>query len=238
MDNFQIETAQNVTITQNVAGILDRILALIVDYLIIAVYLFVIIFILIQTEWIDSGVFLFYMTVGLPVMLYHLLWETFWNGQTPGKAALKIRVVKLDGSRPAFSNYLLRWLLRVVDISISFGAVALVTILFNGKGQRLGDIAATTTVISEKTLTPLRSFRTDEIPDDYVPKYPQVIVFKDKDIQSIKTIYFQARAQGNHHIILKLSDRVAKIMDIKFDEKPVEFIQKVLRDYTFYTQQL
>lgn len=237
MDNFQIETAQNVTISQNVAGVTDRILAFIVDNLIIAAYLFLVIFIFSQMDVLGDAAFLYYFTIGLPLLLYHLLWETFWNGQSPGKAALKLRVVKLDGSRPAFSNYLLRWLLRIVDIALGFGSVAIITILFNGKGQRLGDIAATTTVISEKSTAGMQSIVIHQLPDNYVPKYPQVMVFKDQDIQSMKTIYRNALAYGSHHIIIKLSAKAAQLMEVSFDEKPIDFIKRVIDDYTFYTQQ-
>jgi uncharacterized RDD family membrane protein YckC len=237
MDNFQIETAQNVTISQNVASVMDRILAFIIDNLIIGAYLFIVIFILAHTNITGGSEFLYYVTIGLPLFLYHLLWETFWNGQSPGKAVMKIRVVKLDGSRPAFSNYLLRWLLRVVDIALSFGSVAIVTMLFNGKGQRLGDMAATTTVISEKTTTGIQSIRIINLPDDYSPKYPQVMNFKDDEIQTIKSIYYNAKAFGNHHIIIRLSVKVSKVMEVDYDEKPIDFINRVINDYTYYTQQ-
>lgn len=237
MDNFQIETAQNVTISQNVASVIERILAFILDALIIGAYIFIVIFILTHTDYAGDDELLFYFTIGLPLFLYHLLWETFWNGQSPGKAALKIRVVKLDGSRPAFSNYLLRWILRTVDIALSFGSVAIVTMLFNGKGQRLGDIAATTAVISEKPTTAIQSIRIINLPDDYTPKYPQVMVFKDDEIQTMKSIYFNAKAYGNHHIIIRLAIKVSRVMEVDFDENPIDFISRVINDYTFYTQQ-
>jgi len=237
MDNFQIETAQNVTISQNVAGVLDRILAFIVDNLIMAAYLFIVLFIFSKTNIPGDAQFVYYFTIGLPLFLYHLLWETFWNGQSPGKAALKIRVVKLDGSKPAFSNFLLRWLLRTVDITISFGSVAVVSILFNGKGQRLGDVAATTTVISEKLTTSINTISINQLPEDYIPKYPQVTVFKDDEIQSMKSIYRNALSSGNHHIILKLAAKVSGIMEVSYDEKPIDFIKRTIDDYTFYTQQ-
>ena len=151
MDKFQIETAQNVNIIQNVAGVGERILAYLIDSAIIVIYVILIVVLVSWMEITDDGFnFLLFMTFGLPVFLYHLIWETFWNGRSPGKSAMKLRVVKLDGSKPAFSNYFLRWLIRLIDISFTSGAVAVVTILLNGRGQRLGDLAATTTVITEK----------------------------------------------------------------------------------------
>lgn len=236
MDNFQIETAQNVTISQNVAGIGERILAYIIDSVLIIIYLFIVIYLFSIVEIADDAYFLIIMAVGLPLLLYHLLWETFWNGQSPGKAVMNLRVVMLDGSKPAFSNFLLRWLMRLVDISLTSGGVAVVTILLNGKGQRLGDMAATTTVISEKKAVSIASLKMVEFPDDYKPKYQQVTVFKDKDIQTIKSVYYRAKAYNNDHLLLRLSERVSKVMEVAFDEKPIDFIERIITDYTYLTQ--
>src|SRR5690606_7026060 len=146
----------------------------------------------------------YYLIIGLPVFLYYLVWETFNKGQTPGKAALHIRVVRLDGSRPGFSQYIIRWLLRLVDISISSGGVAVVTILLNGKGQRLGDMAAGTTVITEKKKVQLSQTLQVDIPADYIPTYPQVTILKDKDVQQIKKLYKQAKINRNSDILNSL----------------------------------
>jgi uncharacterized RDD family membrane protein YckC len=238
MDNFQIETAQNVNIVQNVAGVGDRILAYLVDLLIIIIYVVVVTVILSWSELDSDLSFLVLMTLGLPIFLYHLLWEMFWNGQSPGKAVLKIRVVKLDGSKPAFSNYLLRWLLRIIDVSITSGALALVTILMNGRGQRLGDMAATTTVISEKKTISFSQTILTEIPEDYTPMYPQVTVFTDGEMQTIKNVFTDAKYNGNHNVILKLSKKVSNVMEINYEGTPIQFIDKVIKDYNYYTQNM
>ena len=236
MDNFQIETAQNIRIEQNVAGIGERILAFLVDLSIIIIY--IVIASLIMAGLNDSGSEMtYYFVLGLPSFLYYLLWETFWDGKTPGKALLQIRVVKKDGSRPAFSNYLVRWLLRIIDISITSGGVAVVTILLNGKGQRLGDIAAGTTVISEKKKVGLHNTLSVDLPENYQPKYPQVTILSDSDIQEIKNLYQQARREGQHHIILSLSQKISELMDVRVEERPIEFIQRVINDYNYYTMQ-
>ncbi|MFT5077973.1 MAG: putative RDD family membrane protein YckC [Planctomycetota bacterium] len=238
MDKFQIETAQNVNIVQNVAGVGDRILAYLIDAAIMLVYYLIVFLMFIGTidSLGDSATFLIFMVILLPVLVYHLLFEMFWDGKSPGKAVLKMRVVKLDGSKPAFSNFLLRWLIRVIDISLVSGAVALVTILLNGKGQRLGDIAANTTVISEKTHVAFSQTILTDIPQGYVSKYPQVTVFSDVEMQKIKQIYTENKFKGNHNIILRLSHRVAKVMEVEMDEMPIAFIDKVIKDYNYFTQ--
>ena len=237
MDNFQIETAQNIGIQQNSASIGDRILAFLVDLFIIIIYTILSMLLLAGLEADRFGEMVYYVVIGLPVFLYYLLFETFWGGKTPGKAALKIRVVKLDGSRPAFSNYLIRWLLRIIDISIGSGSIAVVTILLNGKGQRLGDMAAKTTVISEKRKVSLANTLAVEIPEGYVPKYPQVTVLKDRDVQDIKEIYRTARVKGRHDVVIALTEKTASVLGVKFEEKPMAFIKQVIEDYNYFTQQ-
>lgn len=238
MDNFQIETAQNVNISQNVAGIGDRILAYLIDSAIIFSYFIVIIILLGMMDPDEDVIFIILMTFGLPVLLYHLLWEMFWNGRSPGKAIMKLRVVKLDGSKPTFSNYLLRWLLRSIDVSLTSGALAIVTILMNGRGQRIGDLAATTTVISEKSNVNFSQTVLVDIPENYQAQYPQVTVFTDLEMQTIKNLFTDAKRNNNHNIILKLSEKVAKLMDVTFEERPIVFIEKIIKDYNFYTQNM
>jgi uncharacterized RDD family membrane protein YckC len=237
MDKFQIETAQNIGIHQNVAGIGDRILAFLLDILIIVGYAILASFAIAGLGMETGEQWVYYLIIGLPVFLYYLLWEIFNNGRTPGKAALEIRVVKLDGSRPRFSQYLIRWLLRLIDISFSSGSIAVVTILLNGKGQRLGDLAAGTTVITEKKQLNLSQTLLVDIPDNYVPHYPQVTLLKDRDIQNIKSVYQKAKIQRNHRVIISLSEKISKILEVHPEERPEEFVQNVLRDYSFYTQQ-
>ncbi|WP_103070043.1 RDD family protein [Aquimarina sediminis] len=238
MDNFQIETAQNVSIQQNASGIGERILAYLIDLLIIIAYFIVILFIIGVLD-IDMGdQWAFWLILSLPSFLYFLMWETFWDGKTPGKATMKLKVVRLDGSRPAFSNYLIRWLLRLLDISLAFGGIAVVAILLNGRGQRLGDMAAGTTVISERQRVRFNQTILVDIPDDYVAVYPQVTVFSDEEMRKIKTIYTEARRHADHNIILELSKKVSSLMDVVPQEKPLQFVDRVIADYNYYTQKL
>ena len=237
MDNFQIETAQNIGIQQNSASIGDRVLAFLIDFFIMIIYSIISALLLAGFEADRFGEMVYYMVIGLPIFLYYLLFETFWDGKTPGKSAMKIKVVKLDGSRPAFVNYLIRWLLRIIDISLGSGSIAVVTILLNGKGQRLGDMAAKTTVISERRKVSLANTLAVEIPEDYVPKYPQVTILKDRDVQEVKEIYRNARIKGNHKVIIVLAEKLSSLLGVKFDEKPMVFVKRVIEDYNYFTQQ-
>lgn len=236
MDNFQIETAQNITITQNAAGVGERILAYLIDGLIMLSYILIISFIISGMQLSGGEEWVFMLVIGLPLFLYFLLWESLWNGQTPGKATLRLRVVKLDGSRPAFSNYVIRWLLRMIDITLSSGSVAVVTILLNGRGQRLGDMAAATTVISERPRVGFHQTLLVDLPEDYSPTYPQVTVLSDRDVQDIKNLYQDSIKNSNYNVIRSLSLKVSQLLEVTPEQKPTDFIKTVIRDYNYYTQ--
>jgi uncharacterized RDD family membrane protein YckC len=238
MDNFQIETAQNVSIQQNVANVGTRIGAYLIDGLIIVGYYFIVILIMNALDLpMSMDLWVVYLLLGLPVFFYSLLFEVLMNGQTPGKYVNKIRVVKIDGSEPSFGSYVLRWMLRLIDLSLASGSVALLTILLNGKGQRLGDIAAGTTVITEKKRITIEDTLIADIPLNYIPTYPQVTMLSDTDIQTIKELYRSAKRKGNHGIIVKLHNKIIGITDIKTELKPIEFVDIIIKDYNYYTQQ-
>lgn len=237
MDNFQIETAQNIGIQQKVAGLGERILAFLVDTFLLIAYGIVSSLAIAGLGMEGGDLWVYYLIIGLPIFLYYLLFESFNNGKTPGKAALNIRVVKLDGSRPRFSQFLVRWLLRLIDITLASGSIAVVTILLNGKGQRLGDMAAGTTVISEKKQLGLSQTLMVDLPENYIPKYPQVALLKDKDIQNIKSLYQNARRDGNHKVILSLSKKISELLEVEPQEPPFDFVKTIIRDFNYYTQQ-
>ena len=238
MEQFQIETAQNITINQHTAHLGDRMLAYMIDSFIILAYTIIMIMALLSLD-IDFGdMWALYMLVSLPAFLYYVLLETFMNGQTVGKTVMKIRVVKLDGSKPGFSSYFVRWILRIIDVVLTSGGVAVLTILIRGNGQRVGDIAAGTTVISEKKRVSLKDTLLRDLPEDYKPQFPQVTIFKDREMQTIKEFYDSAKRNGNHNVIVSLSDQIKKVTSIATDMTPLDFVDRIIKDYSYYTQQL
>ena len=198
MDNFHIETAQNVTIQQNVASLSLRIGAFLIDMLFIGAYYIIVFFMM---SWLDflseRELMVAWVLFGLPTFFYSLFFEAFMNGQTPGKYFNQIRVTKIDGSKPTFGSFLIRWVMRIIDISLSSGSIAILAILLNGKGQRLGDLAAGTTVISERKKVNINQTLNVDIADEYVPTYPQVTLLSDMDIQTIKELYLKAKRSQN-----------------------------------------
>ena len=158
MVELQINTTQNVNIKFTAASVGERILAYGIDWLFkiaYAIVVYQIMFKLLKIDelvkdmdnWSQAAVFI---TFYLPVIFYTLIFETLLDGQTPGKRILKIKVVKIDGYQASLSDFIVRWIFRIVDLNMMSGVVALISIITRSKNQRLGDITAGTAVISLK----------------------------------------------------------------------------------------
>jgi hypothetical protein len=81
---------------------------------------------------------------------YYILFESLWSGQTPGKKAMGLRVVKEGGYPVTFIDVVLRNLLRGADWLPAFNVVGLATMAFDPRFRRLGDLVAGTMVVSEE----------------------------------------------------------------------------------------
>lgn len=84
---------------------------------------------------------------------YPIAFETAWHGggRTPGKAALGLRVVTVEGAPVRFRHAAIRAALGLVDFAGTFGLAAVVSSLVSRRHQRLGDLVAGTVVLRERT---------------------------------------------------------------------------------------
>ncbi len=240
MENIGIETTQNVDINYRIASLGDRIIAQILDTLIIAGYLIatILLWIYLNKNFYNSP--FYYPTaiiiiLYLPVFLYDFLCEVFLNGQSIGKKIMKTKVVKIDGTQPGIGNYFLRWILKPIDVFFTYGSVGLITMLINGKGQRLGDLAANTTVIKIKAQVKLEDILVPETKETYNVVYPQASVLSDSDIQIIKEV-LNYRVETNtfvyQNLIDKTKERIAMKMGVEPDSNGIRFLNTVIKDYT------
>jgi len=81
---------------------------------------------------------------------YFALFEAFWQGQTPGKRVMKLRVIKDSGRQITFFESLTRNVIRIVDYLPGMYLVGVITMLCNKANKRLGDLAAGTIVVHER----------------------------------------------------------------------------------------
>lgn len=230
------ETAQNIQIRQIPASLGTRIVAQIIDFMILGLYMILVSITAFRIYKIEDGSIAIITLMVLPYLVYHLLFEIFMNGQSIGKYFMEIRVVQLDGTRATISSYLLRWILRPIDITISSGGIAILSILLGGKGQRLGDMAAGTTVISIKRKEINREDLLTKVHTEHEPKYPQVINLSDSQIHQIKKIRIEALKAHDFELINKLAEKTSNMLQINYETKPLEFISQVILDYEYYAQ--
>jgi uncharacterized RDD family membrane protein YckC len=245
MRTIQIQTPQNVTVEYEIGGIGDRILATFLDYLVLFVWSVVCFGV--GAVWLRTAsmpkvgssitVLLTILLVGVPWIFYHLLSEIFFNGQSIGKRARDLKVIRLDGTQPSLGDYLLRWLLRLIDISLMSGAVAVITILINGKGQRLGDLAAGTTVVRVKTSTQLDE--TIMLPDaGYQVVFPQAASLTNEDVTLIRQLFQQGMRRQNYMLLNEVANKVKSLTGIRTDLQDEPFLRTVLRDYAHLLSQV
>lgn len=225
-----IRTSQNVLLEYEPASIGERILAAMLDYLVIFGWV-LLVFGLPLT--ITRGTF-YSILVMSPVLFYDLLSEWFLNGRSVGKIALGTRVVMLDGSQPGLGAYLLRWVLRIIESAAFLGGVVpIITVAANGRGQRLGDIAAGTTVVKLKPAVSLDDVLIEPLPATYEVRFPDVRLLSDRDMNIVRHIL----RQGDDLAIQRTADKIKEVTGIQSDLSNWTFLETVVSDYQFITMQ-
>ncbi|QQR86855.1 MAG: RDD family protein [Flavobacteriales bacterium] len=234
MDAIRIDTAQNVGVDYEVASLGDRGLAWFFDGLILAGYVIGVFLLLglgTLNYWNYPG-WLLAIIIGLPYLLYDLISEVTMNGQSIGKRARKIKVARMDGGRPSLGQYVMRWVLRPIDSISYLGALV---ILINGRGQRLGDLAAGTCVVSMRKRTSLDDTLLVQVEQGHVPLYPEAVRLTDGQAQLIKEVLYKNRGDNRALILLQASEKVQALLNVRTDQRPQDFLLRVLKDYVHLT---
>lgn len=227
METISINTTQNVSLEYDIASVGDRILASLLDNVIMGAWILICVLFIIGIT--DHYSILILMAI--PFVFYHLGMEVFFNGQSIGKMALKTKVIMMDGSEPNFSAYLLRWLLRIIDTGLFNGIVALIAVIANGKGQRLGDMAAGTTVISLKKRVQLSDTVNQINDENYVVTFNEASNLNDADVIKIKTVFNEAMKKQQYEIVDELAEKVKQTLNISTTLASEEFLRTIVKDY-------
>lgn len=233
METIRIDTPQNVVIEHHVATIVGRGLASMLDWTVLAGWT-ILVYQIIDGLDISFGSFpqwFWILIFGIPWTFYNLLFELFMDGKSIGKRALDLKVARLDGGQPGLGHYLMRWMLRPIDALAFVGAVV---ILFNGKGQRLGDIAAGTCVVSLKRRYQLSDTLLADIPEGYVPVHPEVLRMGDAHARLIQRV-LRSTSQRRAKTIQAMTDRVKSELGITTELHAEELLRSVLMDYVYLT---
>ncbi|MGQ1945794.1 RDD family protein [Geofilum sp. OHC36d9] len=232
METYQLNTSQNVTLEYPIASVGDRLLSTLLDQLISGIYLLGALIIFVQLD-IDFAIWQLIFLI--PIFLYHFIFELLFNGQSPGKMILRTKVIKTDGSALTAGSCFIRWIFRLVDITIFMGAIAVLIIILNGKGQRLGDLAAATTVLKLPRKKDLKTSIWQEIEDNYEPQFRQVEYLSDEDIRTVKEVLEISGRQKNESkkekIQRKACQAIAKKIAVESNLSDTEFLETIIKDY-------
>jgi uncharacterized RDD family membrane protein YckC len=244
MQTIKITTSQNIDIDYAVAGLGDRIVAWLIDYAIfMGVYFICDIIMLIVISFthynnVTGSGFPVAMIITIIVWLalflfYDLLCEVFMNGQSFGKKVMKIKVISLNGARPGIGQYLLRWLFRIVDIGLTGGSCAIISIALSDNKQRVGDMVAGTAVISLKPHKNYNDLVFGPPPEDYQPVYRQVMQLTDGDVVLIHDVIRNFNRTRNNMLVYKLAIQLKNYLNVSYEREinEYQFLEIILNDY-------
>jgi len=182
-----LSTPESVELEYHLAGVGNRVFALIVDYSLLLILLLVY-----WTIWVLFALQLFnYLSQlggdysAVPIWLlgiailgnfvlysgYFVFFELLWRGQTPGKRMAKIRVVREDGRPLGVSQSVLRSLLRPIDDFIFLG---LLFIVFSKQEKRIGDWVAGTLVVQVEPQASKAQLQCSEAAHRLAPDLPSL----------------------------------------------------------------
>ena len=151
-------TPEGVTLDLELAGIGSRALAGVLDLVIqgVMVYAAAILFIMGAFAGAGSSSIVLVLVVSIATFIailvgYHVLFEVYLGGQTPGKRMIGVKVVRMDGGPLGLSHSLIRTFLRIIDYLPALYGIGVIAVFASRRNQRLGDMAAGTVVILDRS---------------------------------------------------------------------------------------
>lgn len=256
MSIISIGTAFNIDLEFEIAEFHKRLLAYIIDFVLLIIFLYSMKYLLynglVSDE--EKSVGLDILIISLPMLLYSLLTELWMNGQTVGKKIMGIRVISLEGGEPTLGQFILRWITKFFEWPFMFGYIAfsnttlivycfitglfgiavVIIIAVSPKNQRLGDMIAGTVVVNAKSaLTVADTVFMQINQTDYKVMFPQVMRLSDRDINTIKSVLTQAGKRNNYDMCHRVAMKIKEVLNIESDLYVDQFLEKLLEDYNY-----
>ena len=252
MPYVKLDTGFNIEVDFPISPFHKRIFAWIIDLVIVFAYSWVLnklLSLAFSAAWSEHA--WAQVVFSLPIIGYHLICELIFNGQSFGKMAMSIKVISSEGGQPTLSQYLIRWVFRLVDFPLwVFGAIVTGALpwwcsvfLFAGLGavivseysQRIGDLVAGTIIIDTRTTTSWQDTVFTQLETDYKPRFGEVMRLSDKDINTLKSIITTVRKKHDTDLSMRIAERIKAKLQIQSDQDSLDFLETLLKDYNFYT---
>ena len=243
MRSIELQTTQNVTINYELAPLRDRVFAFILDVIFILIIIWIVSYgimgLMLKLDLADEFIAI---VVGPFITFYTLIFESLNRGRTPGKMILRTQVVRVDGKKMKFTDYLLRWVFRLLDIWFSFGAIGVIMISSSKSSQRLGGMLSNSAVVKSnpKLQLSLKDILKINTTSERTPKYREVRHFREEDMLVVKqTIerYQRYRNKAHKEAVVQLVDLMCEKLEIEQrPEDPIEFLRDIIKDYIVLTR--
>jgi uncharacterized RDD family membrane protein YckC len=232
MQTVRITTSQNIDIDYEIAGLGPRILARILDGLLFFVIIIAAAIAGIMSHLEEVSAIVAIVIFAVLYVFYDLLCEIFMNGQSIGKKIMKIKVISLDGGRPSLGQYMLRWLFRIVDFTLTSGLCALISAAVSEKNQRVGDMVAGTTLIRTSPSAKMQDIAFTPPEDEgYTPVFHEAAQLNDKDIALVYEVLTNYIQSGNSVILYNTATKLKQVLNIQTDMDDMRFLQTLTKDY-------
>jgi uncharacterized RDD family membrane protein YckC len=256
MSQVSVSTPFNIYLEFEIAPIGRRMLAWVLDMVVLLVYargmkyfLYIILF---NSKSYSRGIDM--LLVSVPMLLYHLVMEVTWHGQSLGKKAMGVRVISIEGGEPRLGQYLMRWIFRLWEWPMFFGFLAMDTfnlffqviatgilgifvviiIAISSRNQRLGDLAAGTTVVDLRYRFSLADTLFKDIQvADYKVMFPDVMRLSDRDINAIRSVIIYTTKNKSRETANRVAAKVKEVLGIQSDLEVMDFLEKLLDDYNY-----
>lgn len=247
-----LETAENIAVEFQLAGLASRFLAYVIDAVIQMAILVILVYVLsisaailssavslnVENGWISAVLIL---AIFLLYEGYFILFETMWRGQSIGKRILGLRVIKDNGQSVAFLDVVIRNVMRFADMLppvLYFPTYGLgsVVIMSNRYHKRIGDFAAGTIVVREKFIHGFDHVRSLKIHPDYLRqiRIPFTGRLTNDDIHLVREFFYRkntfppdVRKQLSAKICRYITKRL-KLTTAIPDERAMKFLDDLM----------
>lgn len=261
MPSIKVPTTFNIELEFEVPEFYRRLLALLIDGILIRIYLEIAEYLIrsVRPEdyygWNEQyDMVALVLILQVPWLIYFPVMELLMNGQSVGKRIMGLRVVHENGGKISPGQIAIRWLVRdiwfvlvfmqfegkqdslsniVQMAAIGFIVMDIVLVVSSKKGQRIGDMLAHTILIRTNTQSDINQTVFQEVADSYVPMFPQIMHLSDRDINAIKSILEIARRKDDWSMADHAADKVKKHLHIQSNLSPFDFLEVLLKDYNY-----
>jgi uncharacterized RDD family membrane protein YckC len=163
---------------------------------------------------------------------YFAMFEATWNGQTPGKRVVGLRVISVTGRPISAYEAILRNVVRVADQLPGTYAVGILAIFITGRNQRLGDLAAGTVVVHEHSASRREIERSYDAPAGSV--HHGATRLTPEEIAVIE-LFLHRRAElsdyGRSRSAAQISERMAGRLGVATRRDGERFLEELVAEY-------